>query len=72
MQINGYFKNNVPDLFFRLMALYTAINAHFSIIWSIPFGEEEIQGDLTLARMNFNDYNGFETYIPVWYKDQEE
>ncbi|HEX9897294.1 MAG TPA: phosphotransferase [Dehalococcoidales bacterium] len=67
-QIDGYFNNQAPDLFFRLMALYTAIDAHFSIIWAIPFGENEIKGSLERSKMNYEDYQGFETYIPVWYK----
>lgn len=67
-QINGYFNNQPPDLFFRLMALYTAIDAHFSIIWAIPFGGKEIAGSLERSKMNYRDYQGFETYIPVWYK----
>lgn len=67
-QIDGYFNNQPPDLFFRLMALYTAIDAHFSIIWAIAFGEKEIEGSLERSKMNYEDYQGFETYIPVWYK----
>jgi aminoglycoside phosphotransferase (APT) family kinase protein len=67
-QIDGYFDNQPPDLFFKLMALYTAIDAHFSIIWAIPFGEKEIEGSLERSKMNYEDYRGFETYIPVWYK----
>ncbi len=67
-QIDGYFNKQPPNLFFRLMALYTAIDAHFSIIWSIPFGEKEINGSLERSKMNYEDYQGFEMYIPVWYK----
>lgn len=51
-----------------ILSILKGYHKLFGIIWSIPFGEEEIQGDLARARMNFNDYNGFETYIPVWYK----
>ena len=67
-QIDGYFNYQPPDLFFRLMALYTAIDAHFSIVWAIPFGEKEIEGSLERSEMNYEDYQGFETHIPVWYK----
>ncbi len=69
-QIHGYFDGEQPpEAFFRRMALYTAINALFSIVWSIPFGEEEIKGDLERSRMNYEDYNGFTTIIPNWWRN---
>lgn len=67
-QINEYFNNQVPELFFKLMALYSAIVAHFEIIWSIPFGQYEIEQSIARSKAIFEDYHGFETYIPVWYK----
>lgn len=66
--IHGYFDGEQPPaVFFRRMALYTAINALFSIVWSIPFGEKEIKGDLERSRMNYEDYKGFTTIIPSWW-----
>jgi hypothetical protein len=50
------------------MALYTAIDAHFRIKWAIRFGENKIKGSLERSKMNYEDYGGFETYIPIWYK----
>jgi len=67
-QIDEYFSNQVPELFFRLMALYSAIDAHFSIIWAIPFGQDEIERSLTRSKAIFEDYRGFETDIPIWYE----
>ena len=67
-QINGYFDNQTPELAFKLMALYSAIDAHFGIIWAIPFGQDEIKQSLDRSKAIFEDYRGFETYIPAWYK----
>lgn len=67
-QIGAYFNNRIPELFFRLMALYSAIVAHFEIIWAIPFGQDEIEQSLARSKAIFEDYHGFETYIPIWYK----
>ena len=66
-QINGYFGKRAPELFFRLMALYSAIDAHFGIIWAIPFGQDDIEKSLIRSKSVFEDYRGFETYVPLWY-----
>ncbi len=67
-QIKGYFNGPVPELFFQLLALYSAYDAHFGIIWAIPFGQAEIGRSLARSRSVYEDFNGFETCIPVWYK----
>jgi len=68
-QIHGYFNNQVPDLFFRLMAVYIAANTIGSISWAIPFGEEEVDFMRTMADEVLQYYDGFKTYIPHWYQD---
>ena len=40
--INGYFNNNVPDLFFRLMLLYISSNQIGSVSWAKSFGNKEL------------------------------
>jgi aminoglycoside phosphotransferase (APT) family kinase protein len=65
-QIDGYFGGPAPELFFRLLALYAAIDAHFGIIWAIPFGKDEIRRSLARSKAILEDYLGFETYVPVW------
>lgn len=66
-RINGYFNNNVPDDFFRLMALYLASNQLSSIHWAIPFGEEEVDFMLKRAANVMGWYDGFQKHIPSWY-----
>ncbi|MCM3341545.1 phosphotransferase family protein [Paenibacillus sp. MER TA 81-3] len=66
-RINGYFNNEVPDLFFRLMALYIAGNQLSAIHWAIPFGQEEVDIMLEGAGNVLNWYDEFQTYVPNWY-----
>lgn len=66
-RINGYFNNEVPDLFFRLMALYIASNQLSAIHWAIPFGQEEVDIMLEGAGNVLDWYDEFQTYIPDWY-----
>lgn len=65
--INGYFQNKVPDVFFRLMALYITSNQLASIPWAIPFGDEEVNIMLRQASNLLEWYDDFKSYIPNWY-----
>ena len=66
--INGYFNNEVPDKFFKLMALYIASNQLSCIPWAISFGGKEIEVMVNQCKEVLEWYKGFETYIPNWYK----
>lgn len=68
--INGYFSYQVPDIFFRLLALYIANNQLSSIPWAIPFGEGEVDAMLKITKNVLDWYDGFNTYIPNWYIDE--
>lgn len=67
-QLHGYFDNNVPEEFFRLMALYSARNIIASVPWSLSFGEEELQTAFDNINKVNESYDGFNTYIPRWYR----
>lgn len=67
--INGYFSSQVPDNFFKLLALYIATNQLSSIPWAIPFGEEEVNTMLRITKNVFDWYDGFNIYIPNWYAE---
>ncbi|WFB57030.1 phosphotransferase family protein [Paenibacillus sp. BR1-192] len=67
-RIHGYFQGReVPDPFFRLMALYIASNQISSIHWAIPFGEQEVEVMMNQAQTVLNWYDGFRTHVPNWY-----
>lgn len=69
-QINGYFNNNVPDKFFKLMALYIAANSLSSVPWAIPFGQLEIDTMLWNINKMLEYYDYFNTYKPTWYQQE--
>jgi aminoglycoside phosphotransferase (APT) family kinase protein len=71
-RINGYFDNDVPDMFFRLLALYIGSNQLSSIPWAIPFGEKDTKIMLQKAVEVLESFNGFETYIPNWYISKDK
>lgn len=67
--IHGYFNNNVPDRFFKLMALYNASSIIASAPCSIPHGDEGASRLLMNAEQIYDAYCGFEEYIPLWYRE---
>ncbi len=66
-RINGYFDDDVPESFFRVMALYIACNQLSSIYWAIPFGHEEVNIMLKRAETVLQWYDDFRTFVPNWY-----
>ncbi len=71
-KINGYFNNDVPDEFFRLLALYTALNTISSLPWAIPYGEQEIMVMKNQAKVVLYQYDNFRQLVPKWYASQEK
>lgn len=65
--VEGYFEDNVPEEFWRLLALYISSNMLSSIPWAIPFGEEEIKTMLNQARDVLSWYDNMENPVPRWY-----
>ncbi len=66
-RINGYFNGDVPDSFFKLMALYIGSNQLSSVPWAIKFGQTQVDIMIEQAQKIIKSYNGFQTYIPNWY-----
>lgn len=71
-QIHGYFKGNPPKEFFKLVALYTAVNLLGTIPWAVGFGEAEIDVALKNTKKIMEVYDNFKTYIPEWYKENND
>ena len=65
--VNGYFDNDVPLIFWNLLALYISSNILSSIPWAIPFGESEVQTMLNQARDVLDWYDNMRNPIPTWY-----
>ncbi len=66
-RINGYFDGDVPNEFFRLMALYIASNQLSSVYWAIQFGQDEIDTMLKQASDMIDYYDGMTNVVPKWY-----
>lgn len=66
-RINGYFEGDVPEAFFRLMALYIGSNSLSSVPWAIPFGETEVRTMLMQVENVLKWYDDFRSFIPAWY-----
>ena len=65
--INGYFDNDVPELFWKLLKLYIGSNTLSFVPWAIPFGEEQIDVMLNQAKDVLHWYDNYELLIPKWY-----
>ena len=65
--INGYFDNEVPLEYWKLLALYISSNMLSSIPWAIPFGESEVNTMLNQAKDVLSWYNNMHNPIPTWY-----
>ena len=67
--INGYFDNNVPDDFWRVLKFYTVESLISHLPWAVKFGQQEIKTALEVANNQMKWYHNFELEIPTWYKE---
>lgn len=65
--VNGYFEDNVPVEFWRLLALYISSNTLSSAYWAIPFGQEEVNTVLDQAKEILSWYDNMREPVPAWY-----
>lgn len=68
--VDGYFDNNVPQEFWRLLALYIGSNLLSSLPWAVQFGEDEVKTMLSQAEQVLNWYDDMNRIVPAWYKDK--
>lgn len=69
-QVDGYFSENVPEEFFRLLAVYIGIYALEHVVRSERNhkGERSIETIYRNTDFMSNMFDNFKTYIPNWYK----
>ena len=65
--VNGYFGNDVPLEFWKLLALYISSNTLSSVPWAIPIGEEQIGVMVNQAKEVLEWYDNMRNPIPSWY-----
>jgi hypothetical protein len=67
-QIEGYFDGQVPERFWQLYALYTALIAFPSITWTLQVVPEQLDSMLARIRVVLEDHRNFQSVIPGWFK----
>ncbi len=65
--VNGYFDNDVPMEFWRLLALYISSNTLSSLPWAIPFGNGQVDVMANQAKEVLDWYDNMRNLIPNWY-----
>ena len=69
--INGYFEGGeIPEKFWRLLALYLYNNMLSSVAWAMDFGQKEIDTQLGLAKLIMEWYGDVTRIVPTWYMGQ--
>lgn len=65
--VDAYFEGDVPEKFWRLLALYISSNTLSSLPWAIPFGQGEIDIMRKQAGEILQWYDGMRNVVPSWY-----
>ena len=68
-QIHSYFDDDVPELFFKLLAFYTGYCCISSIPWMKPFGPEEMERTRIMSNYVIEAFNNYQDYMPKWYEE---
>lgn len=63
----GYFDGEVPDEFWKLLALYISSNALSSIYWAVPFGQDQVDVMLRQGGEILEWYDNMNTAVPSWF-----
>lgn len=65
--INGYFEDDVPDAFFKLLQVYICNNQISSLPWAMTCSTEDVRFMMNQAKEVYDSYSGFTKLIPSWY-----
>ena len=66
-QIDGYFSDDVPDDFWKLLAYYLSVSAITSIVWTKYFAPERLTSILDLNMDILKWFSKFNCSKPTWY-----
>ena len=67
--VNGYFEGEqIPDIFWKLMAYYIACDVVGSIPWAINFGDNQLEIMFKRAKLVLDWFDDFKRVIPKFYK----
>lgn len=68
-QLDGYFDNNIPENFWRMLAIYLSASAITSIVWAKYFAPEELDGIMKLNHNVVKWYDKMKSVVPTWYRE---
>lgn len=66
-QIDGYFNEEIPERFWKLYALYTALTLFPNITWTLEVVPDQLESMQERNRIVMEDHSGFDKVIPAWY-----
>ena len=66
-QVDGYFGGPAAPGFWEALAVHVAVTSLYSVLWALPFGDEEVLGMQARCARAFKDYDGFRATVPAWY-----
>ena len=69
-QINGYFNNKPPQMFWKLLAYYLSASAITSIVWSKYFAPERLYSIINLNKDILYWFNDMKSDQPIWYRSE--
>jgi len=67
-QIDGYFNKQIPENFWSLYALYTALTMFGTITWTLEVVPEQLDSMLARIHTVLDDHRNFTTTVPIWYE----
>ncbi len=67
--IDGYFNNNVPMVFWELLALYISSNTLGSVGWAAACDAKQLQVMVDQARDVLRWYDDMKNPVPSWYNE---
>ncbi len=65
--VDGYFDNNVPELFWKLLKLYIGSNTMSSVPWAVNYSKEQCEVMLNQAKDVLEWYDNYKLTVPKWY-----
>lgn len=66
--IDGYFDNEVPELFWKLLKIYIGSNTLSSVSWGVDYSQEQAEVMLNQAKDVLEWYDNYNLTIPHWYE----
>ncbi len=65
--LDGYFQNEIPEHFWKLLLLYISNNTISSLPWALSFSKEEYQIVLNQMHDILDWYDNLNSVVPKWY-----